>query len=173
MKLEIVMQLIGRWGGTLKFFPSDPDARFGIAEEIASMARTEDQVRWLVKRVAQIYTDWPGILEVRAVFCTAHRPADGVEASLGTSSPAYASLVGDAPPGATMLAAPNRRQIAGDVEPSSADNEMAELIRKVFAKRDPLADVKLASDEEIERIKKLQDSRRKESKPWDKPETIQ
>lgn len=79
MNFQIVMQLIGRWGGTLNYFPGDPDARIGIAEEIVSMASAEEQVRWLVSRLPKLFKDWPAMHEVRAVFCSKFRPKDGYE----------------------------------------------------------------------------------------------
>ncbi len=80
MSFDEVMTLTARWGGTLKFFPGDPDARLGIAEQIADMARDADQVRWLVRRLPKLYPEWPSSLEVRAVFCSKFRPLDGIEA---------------------------------------------------------------------------------------------
>ncbi len=80
MNFDEIMQLIGRWTGTLQFFPADADARFGIAEQISDFAGDLEQVRWLVRRVPKLHKDWPGILEVRAVFCSRYKPKDGIEA---------------------------------------------------------------------------------------------
>jgi hypothetical protein len=73
------MQLIGRWGGTLKFFPADPDARLGIALEIVDMCSTIEQVEWLVRRAPKIFQQWPGMREVRALLCSKFAPKDGCE----------------------------------------------------------------------------------------------
>ena len=80
LKLDVVMSLIGRWGGTLKYFPSDPAARLGIAEQLASMCADEDQIRWLVKTLPGLYNEWPGMREIRGLFCMKFRPLDGIEA---------------------------------------------------------------------------------------------
>lgn len=80
MNFEKVMRMIGEWAGTLRFFPADPEARLGIAKQIAKFARDESQVRWLVDVLPNQFTDWPGVHEVRAVFCMKFRPKDGIEA---------------------------------------------------------------------------------------------
>jgi hypothetical protein len=79
MNFDDVMRLIGEWGGTMKYFPSDSGARLGIAKQIASMASNVQEVNWLVARVPQLFVDWPGMREVRAVFCSRFRPLDGVD----------------------------------------------------------------------------------------------
>lgn len=125
------MQLIGRWGGTLKFFPSDPDARIGIAEEIAEMAGDEEQVRWLVKRVPKIHDAWPGVREVRAVFCSKFKPKDGIDA--------YSQVYPDGIPSekeeAPQLPAPKPRQIAAS-EPQTHHPSIAAHISDVARLKD-------------------------------------
>jgi hypothetical protein len=160
MDLEVVMKLVGRWGGTLKFFPSDAQARIGIAEQLAAMATNEDQLRWLVARVAQLFPEWPGMLEVRAVFCTRYRSADGVEAALGTSSPAYMALCPEEASDLKQLA--GQRQITGNVSPLTDDPEMQELIRKCAKPREPLRGVKSATEVEIEALKAEQNRNRQQ-----------
>lgn len=65
----------------MRYFPSDPDARTGIAKQIAAMASSIEQVRWLVGRLPELYPDWPAMQEVRALFCSRFRPKDGLEAA--------------------------------------------------------------------------------------------
>jgi hypothetical protein len=163
MNLDRVMEMIGEWGGTLKFFPGDEDARIGIAKKIAAFASTEDQVEWLVSRVADLYTEWPGILEIRAVFCTRFKPRDGVEAVLGAGSPAFAVLCPEDEERKALESALGRRQLTGEVAKISADPEMQDLVRKVAVRYDPLRGVKPATEDEIARIKAEQDRNRKES----------
>jgi hypothetical protein len=165
LDLDEVMSAIGRWGGTLKFFPADPDARIGIAEQIAAMAVDEDQIRWLVARIPQLFTDWPGMLEVRAVFCTRYKARDSVEAALGSISPAFVALCSEENERMAQLSAPRAHQIAGQVEPVSVDSKMQELIERCARKRDPLEGVKAVSADEIERLKAIQNANRRESVP--------
>jgi hypothetical protein len=166
MTIDFLMAQIAKLGGTLRFFPSDPDARIGIAEQIAQMTGDADQVRWLVARLPQLYADWPGMLEVRAVFCTRFRPCDGIEAALGSGSPAYAALCPeDRPVGALEEPIQLSRVITGDVAPPqqqqdiSSDAEMRRIVSGVASRhnrRDPLASVKPATQDEIDTIKKIQ-----------------
>ncbi len=64
----------------MKFFPSDPAARSALVGIVMSMVTTDAQVEWLVKRALVVFNEWPGPVELRALFCSKWRPADGVEA---------------------------------------------------------------------------------------------
>jgi len=64
----------------LKFFPSDENAAVAIVELVCQMARSIEQVRWLVKRTISLHNEWPGPVELRAVFCSKFIPADGINA---------------------------------------------------------------------------------------------
>lgn len=68
--------------GTMPFFPSvaDAAARLAIVELTADLTDDEEKVKWLVKRMKQLYRKWPGELEMRACFCSRFKPKDGIEA---------------------------------------------------------------------------------------------
>ena len=104
MKFEDVLRLIGEWGGTLRFFPSDPHARIGIAKEIVAMCSSIDQVKWLVARLPKLFSEWPAMKEVRSVLCSKFRPADGIE----TYSEVYLEGIPSEKAGA-LLALPDPR----------------------------------------------------------------
>lgn len=64
----------------LKFFPSDEGARLGILDLVCRMAKSEEQVDWLVNRMTNgLYNEWPGPAEMRACFCSKFKPRDGIE----------------------------------------------------------------------------------------------
>jgi hypothetical protein len=63
----------------LSYFPREAPARSLVAEELRAMCSTEAQALWLVRRMARLYREWPGVLEMRLVFCSSHRPLDGIE----------------------------------------------------------------------------------------------
>ena len=44
------------------------------------MADSDEHVRRLVKRALAVFNEWPGPRELRALYCSRWRPADGVEA---------------------------------------------------------------------------------------------
>jgi len=79
MNFDRVMRLIGEWAGTMRFFPSDPDARLGLAKQLARMVGSEEQLRWLVETLPTLYSEWPGLRELRALYCMKFRPMDGIE----------------------------------------------------------------------------------------------
>jgi hypothetical protein len=64
----------------MKFFPSEKAARAALVAQVCSFATTNEQVDWLVKRALVCYNEWPGIRELRALFCSRWKPADGMEA---------------------------------------------------------------------------------------------
>ena len=63
----------------MPFFPSDPMTKAALQDELRQIADTDERLKWLVRRVLQLYTEWPGITEIRAVYCARYHPADGVE----------------------------------------------------------------------------------------------
>ena len=79
MNFEEVMHQIGRLAGTLRFFPAEADARIGIAEEVAAMCSSIEQVEWTIRRLPKLFSEWPGMREVRAVVCSKFKPADGIQ----------------------------------------------------------------------------------------------
>lgn len=64
----------------LKFFPADPEARTSIVGMVCEMADNDGQVDWLTRRMLVLYNEWPGPKELRALFCSRHKPSDGIEA---------------------------------------------------------------------------------------------
>jgi hypothetical protein len=129
MNFEKVMRMIGEWAGTLRFFPGEPEARLGIAKQIAKFASDESQVRWLVEVLPNHFGDWPGTHEVRAVFCMKFRPKDGVE----VDSKVFPDGLSKAQlnPGVKQLEAPSPLQLPGEV--LSADPLLVEIIREAAA----------------------------------------
>jgi len=123
-----VLLRIGAWGGTLQYFPPDPAARYGIADEIVSMAADIGQVEWLVSRAPKLYRDWPGMLEIRAVFCSKFSPADHFDAYSDVYLDGIPSEKGN--DDARWLPAPDTKRLPEGVEqPVSA----AESVRNTVA----------------------------------------
>ena len=63
----------------LEFFPAAAGARAVIADEIASMCESSERAVWLAKRVIRLYSKWPGIPELRRVYCSTNHPLDAVQ----------------------------------------------------------------------------------------------
>jgi hypothetical protein len=63
----------------MQFFPSAAIARTMVANEIMALCAGPSQALWLVSRMLRLYEKWPGIPEMRRVFGSRFRPADGIE----------------------------------------------------------------------------------------------
>jgi hypothetical protein len=66
--------------GAMSFFPSDAPARKAIMQLIARMVGTKEQLDWLVLTMIDKVGEWKNPKELRGVYCSRFRPADGVEA---------------------------------------------------------------------------------------------
>ena len=64
----------------LQYFPSDIDARAAIAKDLADICPNIHEARWLAKRMRQLFAEWPGPRELRAVYCSRNKPRDEIEA---------------------------------------------------------------------------------------------
>jgi hypothetical protein len=64
----------------MAFFPGDPDIRAALVSVFMDMIDTEEQMEWLVKRALRLYARWPGVAEIRALYCSRWKPKDGIEA---------------------------------------------------------------------------------------------
>jgi hypothetical protein len=63
----------------LNYFPGERDARTAIMRIIDAMATTTEQVDWLAAEMVTRFNEWPGPQNLRALFCTRFKPADGGE----------------------------------------------------------------------------------------------
>lgn len=151
----------------MKFYPGDIDARIAIAEELAYMAKNEEQIRFVVRRALGLYSEWPGIREIRALFCSRYRPADGVECG----STVYldgipADIFRPWSPGEFRELSPSEmRQIPGVVQSPSFPRDATDLLHEEIERRKELEAAPVPDQSEIDRIKSEQDRNRKESQP--------
>lgn len=63
----------------MAFFPGDPEVRSALVEILLEMVDTNEQLDWLVKRALKLYAKWPGVGEIRALYCSKWKPKDGIE----------------------------------------------------------------------------------------------
>jgi hypothetical protein len=64
----------------MAYFPSEEGFRMAVGDEIRSMCRSQQEALWLVTRLNRLYDRWPGIPEMRRVYCSSGRqPLDGVD----------------------------------------------------------------------------------------------
>lgn len=63
----------------IRYFPSATAARALIVDELVQMCQNFEQAMWLARRLSQLFTEWPGMKELRAIFCSKFMPQDGIE----------------------------------------------------------------------------------------------
>lgn len=64
----------------LKYFPSGDIVQEEIMSLFERMVDKPERLDWLVSVLIDQVGEWPGPKEVRAIYCTRFKPADGVEA---------------------------------------------------------------------------------------------
>ncbi len=158
MNPEKVLQYIGGLSA-MKFFPSDVEARVAIAEQFALFARSESEVQWVIRRVLALYREWPGVYELRAVYCSKWKPKDGIEAFSAVHVDGIPSE--DETTNLQLTGAAPARQLTGDVInsdfPRSALGLIAEVTDRHKAKE---ATAKAVTEAEIAKVRAAQEANR-------------
>lgn len=111
------LAIVEMLSGLLAYFPAPTQAiaRGAIASEIQKICASETHAEWLVSRMAKLYTQWPGVRDMRMVYCSKYRPLDGFELAGGTEDypdgiPSEAdSVMGALPAGHPQRALPAPR----------------------------------------------------------------
>jgi len=93
---------------SIPFFPPEEGARAVISNEIAAMCESDDQARWLAVRMVRLYRKWPGVIEMRIVFCSRHHPLDAI-AAIGESEAYPDGIPSERPPEKTPARLPGAR----------------------------------------------------------------
>jgi hypothetical protein len=70
---------VGSLGGVVKFFPTSDSDRKEIMKFVERLVGTKKQLDWLIETVINNCDEWPGAKELRGIFCTRFKPADGIE----------------------------------------------------------------------------------------------
>lgn len=63
--------------GMMEFFPTDPDVKSAIAAELAQMCISRESLEWLTTAMVRKVGKWPGVKEMRGIYCSRFPPADG------------------------------------------------------------------------------------------------
>lgn len=117
--------------GAIPYFLSDAGSRAMAAQEIAAMCGSLEDAKWLVTQMVRRYQKWPGIIEMRAVFCSHARPLDG---ELATSPHVDALTEREQSLSLPALPAPAMRQLPAGEPVSAAPSIAATLSDLVRAK---------------------------------------
>lgn len=77
--IEQLSSRVAGWA-SLRFYPSrdEKSARLEIVKAVASMAGSYDRACWIVDQLMVLTNVWPGLVEVRGIFCHRFPPADGI-----------------------------------------------------------------------------------------------
>lgn len=63
----------------LKFFPMDEIQHRVMAEFLRKLCGHAEGLSWLVQQLVNRVGEWPGPAQVRGIYCTRYKPADGLE----------------------------------------------------------------------------------------------
>jgi hypothetical protein len=129
-----IKRTIGAWS-ILKFFPSGAEAGAAISELLLSLVDSDERLEWLRGAVLGL-NEWPGPGEIRGIYCTRFKPADGIEAysALSGFSPAdceAANIAKALPPRDTKLLESGQREQPG----VSADPEMNHAVQQIATEK--------------------------------------
>jgi len=120
----------------LQYFPADKDARTTIAQDLLAICPNIQEARWLSRRMRQLFNEWPGPRELRAVYCSRNRPRDGYE----VSSLLYLDGVPTPPGGSELAWYPTIQETPRPLLPAghtvTADLELENQVRSVAAAKD-------------------------------------
>lgn len=63
----------------MAFFPTNPEVQTALVEILLEMVDTDEHLDWLMRRLL-VLPKWPGVGEMRALYCSRYKPKDGLEA---------------------------------------------------------------------------------------------
>lgn len=65
----------------IPYFPTADAATIAIAIAIGKFVDDVSRLRWLIDTAVSSMREWKGVAEMRGLYCTHFRPADGIEAN--------------------------------------------------------------------------------------------
>lgn len=74
---------------TMKFFPLQPSVKFELSDLLASMVATPEDLEWFRCLLRDRVSEWPGLAELRAIYCTSRKPFDGNEGTGYSTLPGF------------------------------------------------------------------------------------
>ena len=63
----------------IPYFPQSAGAKVAIGAHIGKFVSDSKKLRWLIDSAIVAMGEWRGIPELRGLYCTRYKPADGVE----------------------------------------------------------------------------------------------
>jgi hypothetical protein len=71
----------------IKYFPTGIDQQKAITIFLRGLCGNAEGLNWLVRELVNHMTEWPSPAEIRGIYCSRFKPADGVE--LDSNVPGY------------------------------------------------------------------------------------
>ncbi len=105
----------------IPYFPGDDGSRSALLEQIQKMVTFDEQAAWLACRATQVFSTWPGMRELRALFCKRFRPRDNFEADSQIFPDGFASEaeLGPVPVEGLLLSRTEREALSSATIPAS------------------------------------------------------
>lgn len=120
----VLMKAIGKLMAMPYFPVSENLVKLALLDELPEIVENDQQLDWLIRRVTHLYKQWPGLSEIRAVYCWTFKPRDGVNVYSGVYPDGIPSERPAAP-----LALPPARATTG----LTADPEFEAKVRSLAA----------------------------------------
>lgn len=79
LKKQIV-NTVAEWRALLQYFPTDEVSGLIVMRLLERMVSTPEQLAWLSRAMTTEVGKWSSEKDLRGVFCSRYRPADGVSA---------------------------------------------------------------------------------------------
>ena len=77
---EQIMNSVQSMASMIPFFPKDDLGQKIITASLAKFVNTQEELEWLTVSACEVLRDWErggGLPELRGIFCTRFKPADG------------------------------------------------------------------------------------------------
>jgi hypothetical protein len=63
----------------IPYYPREESARMAVLDALMRFVAGPSELRWLVRTAIDVMDKWEGVAQLRALYCTRFRPADGIE----------------------------------------------------------------------------------------------
>ena len=78
---EQLTAAVHEMASVIPYFPRDSAGQALVMRELAKFVTNAHELRWLVDTAAASMREWKGLPELRGLYCTRFKPADGREES--------------------------------------------------------------------------------------------
>jgi hypothetical protein len=150
-------------------------ARLAVARQLREFVCNPEELEWLVREAPLRYPAWPGIREIRAMYCARFRPRDGVV----VASTVYEDgiIPGIVDPPHLIADSPRGTLISANASNALMVRVLADAMPPPAAPRKPPKSAtpkpKLPTQEEIDRIKEEQRQNQKRDKAGGEPPGVE